>query len=189
MQRTGFTLIELVVVIAVVMIVTGTSLPRLTELSQSNSAYQEKKRWLQLFSFARASAALENSLVTLCPLQANRCADDMHQEWALFTDSNRNKILDPDEKILRVLLPKAETRFGYYNLGQPYFRFGDIRGDNTYLGMASGFTLCPLGELDKTAYHMTINILGRAKLHSRRNDQQQPMRFSHQRWQMARCDR
>ena len=35
MQRTGFTLIELVVVIAVVMIVTGTSLPRLTELSQS----------------------------------------------------------------------------------------------------------------------------------------------------------
>jgi prepilin-type N-terminal cleavage/methylation domain-containing protein len=189
MNSKGFTLIEFIVVIAILMIITGTSVPRLEDLSRSYIAYQEKNRWLNLFAFARASAALENSIVTFCPLRANHCSEDMHQEWALFTDPNNNRIRDAGEQILRVLEPKAETRFGYYNLGKPYFRFGDIRGHNTYLGLASGFTLCPFGLLDKTAYHITINILGRAKLYSQRNDQQQPMRFTHSRWQVARCDR
>jgi len=189
MNSKGFTLIEFIVVVAILMIITGTSIPRLEDLSRSYIAYQEKNRWLHLFSFARASAVLENTIVTLCPLQASQCIEDMHQEWALFTDSNNNRVLDADEQILRVLQPKAEARFGYYNLGKPFFRFGDIRGHNTYLGMAGGFTLCPFGQLDKTAYHMTINVLGRAKLYSQRNDQQQPMRISHSRWELARCDR
>jgi prepilin-type N-terminal cleavage/methylation domain-containing protein len=189
MNSKGFTLIEFMVAVAILMIITGTSMPKLEDLSRSYSAYLEKNRWLNLFAFARASAALGNSIVTLCPLQANRCIEDMHQEWALFTDSNNNKILDNNEQILKVLLPKPESLFGYYNLGKPYFRFGDIRGHNTYLGMASGFTLCPLGHLDKTAYHITINILGRAKLYTQRNERQQPLRFTHQRWQLARCDR
>jgi len=189
MNSKGFTLIELMVAVAILMIITGTSMPGLEDLSRSYSAYQEKNRWLNLFAYARASAALENSIVTLCPLQANQCGEDMHQEWALFTDANNNRILDADEQILRIIEPRAETRFGYYNLTKPYFRFGDIRGHNTYLGLARGFTLCPLGRLDKTAYHITINILGRAKLYTQRNTQQQPLRFTHNRWQVARCDR
>lgn len=183
----GFTLVELMVVLSVLAFVTITAIPAFEKLSRLIEADAEKSNWVQLLNYGRSVAATENTIVVLCPMANDECVNDMHERWVLFTDSDKSKSLDEGETVLRHFEPKEESTFGYYSAGVPYFRFGS-HNSKVYQGMPEGFTFCPFGDLDDTAYHLTINIIGRVRVYNERDEDGAPLRKKDGSWIIAECD-
>ncbi len=186
--RQGFTLVELLVTVTLLTIIALFSYPNMQNLVRTSRARAEKNHWVSLLNFARGTAITENTRVVLCPIIDDECVNDVHQPWVIFTDPNKSRTIDTTEKVLREFTPRPESMFGYYSSGVPYFRFGSDTSD-IYQGMPEGFTICTLGLLDNTAYHLTVNIIGRVKVFNERNSEGQPLRYHDSHWELTDCSR
>jgi type IV fimbrial biogenesis protein FimT len=115
----GFTIVELMVTIAVAAILFGLALPSLSRFVLVNQTSAAAEDLLADLYYARTEAIKEASTITLCASNnptatAPSCAGTTattFNGWVVFVDSNANGALDTGETVLRVhaLMPTGIT--------------------------------------------------------------------------------
>jgi type IV fimbrial biogenesis protein FimT len=111
----GFTLLELMVVLAITAILTAVAIPSFSNLIQSNAVSVNANILLSDLRFARSEAIRRGGSVVMCRSDAPEATNpvcssassgaDGHgwaDGWILFQDWNGNGVQDDDEPLLRV---------------------------------------------------------------------------------------
>ena len=101
-KHRGFTLIELMVVLAVTGIMLGFGVPRLTAMLQSNRTAASLNSLSAHLNYARSEAVRRNANITVAALDPGFPAQ-WHRGWVVFIDTNNNGTLDALEQQLRVV--------------------------------------------------------------------------------------
>lgn len=100
----GFTLIELVVTLAVAAILTVLAIPGYTTTVKNNRLHNAANAFVAAVNLARVESVRRNARVTLCKSgDGNGCATrgDWSQGWIVFVDANSNAARDGGEQLIR----------------------------------------------------------------------------------------
>lgn len=155
----GFTLIEVVVVLAIASILAMLALPSAKGFLLQARVNSELALLHRTVSAARTAALQKGVSITFCPLLSNVCHNDWRQELVLFVDQNRNRVLDNDEEILLKLdaVVAADTR--------EYPRTAvTFRADGSLDGFLNGtFVYCPEREDHPDSDGVVVSQTGRVR--------------------------
>ncbi|MCK4864139.1 MAG: GspH/FimT family pseudopilin [Gammaproteobacteria bacterium] len=174
----GFTLIELIVTMAVVSIVLLTGIPALNDMTNNNRLVAQINSIAGSVALARSEAIKTGTVVTVCASSdSNTCnVTTWKSGWIVFTDVDKDAVFDSgvDKKIqiqdalnggTTLTLSGNDSSSGgiYQFLPDGSSRDRDISGSTV-----GTFTLCPpAGTLTATqqkvkAKAININFIGRA---------------------------
>jgi type IV fimbrial biogenesis protein FimT len=111
MKQRGFTLTELIVVVAIVAILLNIGIPSYRYITNSYRLSSEVNGLLGDLQFARAEAVKEGLMVTACVSRDGATCDagsiTWQEGWIVFQDRNNDQTVDPGDTVLRV-----QTGFG-----------------------------------------------------------------------------
>lgn len=161
-KNKGFTLVEVIVAIAVVAILSAIALPSLNNFMVKMRVDNEVSEMQRLLLTARNIAINTGKNTTVCPLASGVCTTNWDDEISVFTnDSNNvatnNTYAAPDElvKIKEAIRSGDELQFGNTSV---------IYAPSGQLITASGtFSYCPKGEADESR-GIDLSISGRSYL-------------------------
>jgi len=158
----GFTLLELVITIALVAIVTGfatQSFGRWVEQSKHRTLIEH---YHSVFAFARWSAASQRQLVTVCPLSLkNVCVDNWQRPISVFDDSDNDKQPDGGTVLREFPLDLDGFKLHSRTAGRGYFQFNP---EGMTHGAMGSLVLCPTVTTSGNMSYMAINIAGRFRV-------------------------
>jgi len=98
----GFTLLDLVYVLAISAILLTLGLPAMSELLEKNLIQSEIHLLEQEFNIARRRAVIDNAPHTVCSLDANlRCMKSWQNKIDIFKDVNGNRAIDPEDRYIK----------------------------------------------------------------------------------------
>jgi type IV fimbrial biogenesis protein FimT len=103
-RDSGYTMLELVMTMAIVVILGTIALPGFKYVTTSNRIATEVNGLLGDIQFARSQAVKEGLTVTICASSTpyRGCTNtDWELGWIVFLDTNGNKGVDPGEAIIR----------------------------------------------------------------------------------------
>jgi type IV fimbrial biogenesis protein FimT len=167
----GFTLIELMVALAIAAVLAGLAAPSFRELTTNNRLKSHATAFHTSLLLARSEAIKRKSRVVLCKSSDGAACTDSggwQQGWIVFSDANDNASLDSGE----VLLQKVASLSGnfvlkgegnlvdyvsYSSTGAPKL----MASDNYQTG---SFTLCQLGISGGNARQIEIFATGRLRI-------------------------
>jgi len=111
-RQTGFTLVELMVTIAVLAIIAGIATPTFIEMIRNSRARSAATELAAMINYARSEAIKRSNNVAICksanPDDATPACTtngDWSTGWFAFVDANANGAVDTGEPILRVGRP------------------------------------------------------------------------------------
>lgn len=87
----GFTLVELMVTIAVAAILLAIGVPSLTSLYEGTRSTNEIRKISDVFAFARNQAVNYGATVTVCPYAASPCGTDWNKGFSVYIDNGGEK--------------------------------------------------------------------------------------------------
>jgi len=166
----GFTLIELMVVIAVLAITVMVAVPSMRGLIHRNQLRTETSRLLSAINLTRSEAISRNAVVSLCPSAFSTdgiavCSRSYSDGWIVFTNADRDRVVDKDvDEILRVfkglptgysLTNKAGTRDAFEVIS--YRPDGSSRRNRTLM-------ICPPFDAKIPSWSLVMNIVGRPRV-------------------------
>lgn len=175
-SNTGFTLIELMVVLAILAIVAALAAPSLERFIVRNRVASITNDLLATINFARTEAITRNQCVSICPVANPRVADprcraddDWSAGWAVFVNSTcaapagQQTNTDPNELLrVREALPAnyTLTDANGINLAMRFNPRGQfIAGAG---GLGAKINILPPGGIGDTASRVIcINMMGR----------------------------
>jgi type IV fimbrial biogenesis protein FimT len=100
-RQQGTTLIEQIMLLAIIGILTGMAVPSLRKLLTHNQQQIAQSDFIAALQYARETALTTGKRTLFCPTRdGSRCSNDLHWEngWLLFQDG----VNQPDHKPLRV---------------------------------------------------------------------------------------
>lgn len=158
----GFTLTELLIVLAIAAIVLGQVVPGIGSLATNSRKQSAVSDLIALINLARNTAAHEQTAVTLCPLDPNnKCIADWSLPLTAFRDPSRSKTLTAETQIIRVSNGWALGHLTVKSSNRPYFRF---RPSGMALEAIGNITWCPPDNDARNAEQIRINMGGRPSL-------------------------
>jgi type IV fimbrial biogenesis protein FimT len=169
----GFTLIELIVTLAVVSIVLLTGIPALNQMTDNNRLVTQINSIAGSLALARSEAIKTATTVTLC-VSTNGAACDgtaatnWENGWLVFTDSNRdNAINGSSDTLIRIqdqFNGGTTLRLSLYDVpGVIQFLADGTTRDRDSNGTSVGtFTLCESTNTATKAKAVNVNFIGRA---------------------------
>lgn len=146
----GFTLVELMITLAVAAVVLALAIPSFTSMINSNRLAALSNDIAGSLQLARMEAVRRGVRVVACPSNdGSTCATGNPMNgWILFTDVNSNDALDAGDEVLRYLTVKPPTQFwaspSVSTTGRVVFRpdgFAYQSGSATTL-LAAAFRAC-----------------------------------------------
>ena len=161
MKLNGFTLIETLVAIAILIILTAVGIPSMVDLLIKMRVNNEINHINRLLLLSRNTALNTNQPVTLCPLNGNTCVNQWHLPLSVFTDANNNKVYEPllKERLIQHKSAIAEgdkLQYGNTRKGLTYAPDGYLLG----WGQNATFIYCPKDHLNKSRA-ITVAVSGR----------------------------
>ena len=104
-QASGFTLIELIVTLAISSILAASAFPSLSGLIAQERTVILTNTLAGALAYARSEAVTQHTIIITCQSnngsECNR-SQDWHNGWIIFVDKNHNKQREPEESLLRV---------------------------------------------------------------------------------------
>jgi type IV fimbrial biogenesis protein FimT len=166
----AFTLIELMVVIAIVALTLVSTIPTMRELIHNNALRSEAARLLSAINLMRSEAIGRNSTVSMCPSSffydaVPTCSRNYSDGWIIYTNGDKDRVVDVDtETVLKAFegLPagyslsnKAGTHDAFELIS--YLQDGSSRRNRTLLLCAPWVTRSP-------SWSIVMNRVGRPRL-------------------------
>lgn len=98
-RHTGFSVVELMIIVAIVAIVATIALPSFNDLIVQNRLSSQANELVAGVSLARTAAIESNSGGGFCPANASQsgCGGSWQNGWLAWADANGNGAADPDE--------------------------------------------------------------------------------------------
>ena len=168
--RLGFTLIELMIVLAVLSAIATIVLPSMQHIINSNQLRSQTSRLLSSINLARSEAINRNQIVSLCPSTyvstgVASCSRNYADGWIVFTNRDRDRNVDGDsDEIISVFegLPpgyslriRAGTRNAFELIS--YRPDGSSRRNRTLM-------ICPPRGRPIPSWSLVMNVVGRPRV-------------------------
>ena len=110
MKAKGFTLLELMITLAIVAILLVVAVPSFQTFIESNRLTASSNLFLTMLSYARSEAVRRGGTVSICAGSNNACVcnagDGCDNNWKngylIFFDANGNCTIDAQDQVLRV---------------------------------------------------------------------------------------
>lgn len=158
-RTTGFTLIELMVTVAVLAIMAALAFPSFQGTLRSNRIATTTNELLASVSMARSEAIRSTRGGGVCSsADGKACGGDWNSGWLVWTDSNGNEALDDAEPVIRYVQPKARLLISGSDTPIAF----DSRGRS-----ASGeqeISLQPEGDIAEPARCLHISPAGQTRI-------------------------
>ena len=186
----GFTLIELVVTMAVVSIVLLTGIPALNQMTSSNRFVTQINSISGSLALARSESIKQSNSITLCGSTDGAACDTPNWElgWIIFSDVNNNATLDSATDTMLKIVDKfsggstlrlsrsdSTSVIRYKSDGS----LRDIDSSITSINNRGTFTLCPSDgtatEKKAKAKAININTIGRVSRAIGANETEKPV--------------
>ena len=178
----GFTLIELIVTLAVVSILLLTGIPALNQMTTSNRLVTQINSIAGSLSLARSESIKRGESITLCGSTDGETCDTSNWEsgWIVFSDADNNAVLNSaSELMLKIVDPfsgGSTLRLSQSDSASVvrYKSDGSLRDIDpaiTSINNMGTFTLCDSSASVTKAKAINVNPLGRV---SRAEDTDDP---------------
>lgn len=125
----GFSLIEMVVTLSIAAVLISYALPSIYDIKSNKILINERDRLTVSFAYARTYAITQQKQVVVCPSLSGHDCDNQsnwYQGWIVFDDTNRNRQLDSDEKLLQFENPMDESIIATSSTYRSKIRFNNI---------------------------------------------------------------
>lgn len=160
--QSGFTLIEIMVVVALIAILASLAVPSWTQLLVRNSVRASVNDFSLSLQFARSQAVLLNSPVTLCPSSdgANCTATDYAAGWIVRVGPAANSV---GQRILQDVLQRDRVTITASHAGAQFIFLPNGSPGNGFAGSTVAITPTATGLNDLTRW-LCINRTGRIRV-------------------------
>ena len=169
-RQRGFTLMELIITVAIAAIVLSIGVPSFQGMMRNNRVIANTNDFLGSLNLARSEAIKRGAglRVVLCPGTPAGCSGTAWGSgWIVFVDANNNGVWDTGEQVLRVHEPLAggDTLTGNTPVST-YISFAAdgtarVANSNAFQAGTLTFTLCNSTKQRNT---VVINSVGRARV-------------------------
>lgn len=162
-KQPGFSLLELLVTIAIFSLLAAIALPSFTHSLSEHKTKRKTKDLLTLLHLARSEAITEGALMTVCPLnEANKCIKDWNNSpVSLFMDPENKKQLSDQAHLIRMLPATKQVKLTIAPVHKSYFQFDSLGASHGSMGNLS---VCNTGDVLYSARQIVINLSGRPRM-------------------------
>lgn len=162
-NRRGFTLTELIVVLAIISITATIGIPSLQDVVAGTKIRNNVMELRDGITYTRTSAISRSAHTILCPWNENTgCHSDWSKSISIFVDRNHDETPDGNE-LLRVLTPSdISITVIPRPTGKRYFRFGPT---GMISGQAGSFVVCMnTASASRSMAYIAVNFGGRPRV-------------------------
>ncbi|MEH6616959.1 MAG: GspH/FimT family pseudopilin [Porticoccus sp.] len=167
-RKKGFTLVELLITIALVAVISALAVPSFQILIKKHKISLEARRVLTTLHFTRMEAIKRNSLVSLCPSSDGLdCSPDLNwmDGWIVFSDRGKRGELDHVlDRVIRVGDPAKKGNILYTTKHHKWFGY---QPDGHSVGSSgsgnTSFIICsPGGGIE--GQRVVVSLTGRPRV-------------------------
>lgn len=155
----GHTLPEIMTCLLISSLLASLALPSFSSLLQNNQKTQQTNTLLGLLHFARNTAVMTKSTVSLC---AGKTQCNQSNRWVesllVFLDNNSNGMLDEGETLLRQADLNNSYSWQWLSFRKRYYLTYEKNG--TTQALNGTFTLCTAGQ---ALHQVVISLSGRIR--------------------------
>ena len=166
----GFTLIELMITLAVVGIVLLTGLPSLNNMTDSNRLVSQINSLSGSLALARSEAIKSGKVVTICASSNTTSCNvtTWHSGWIVFTDLNKDTVFDGGTDTMIQIQgalnggPSLKLTLSDNTGTYQFLPDGSSRDSNSSGSTIGTFILCPKDNDANKAKALNVNFIGRS---------------------------
>ncbi|MCK5696676.1 MAG: GspH/FimT family protein [Gammaproteobacteria bacterium] len=161
-QESGFTLIELMISLAILAIIISQATPSFANMIHTQKANSEVNKFMSVIFLARSEAIKANKVATLCHSHDGlNCNGIWSDGWILFIDNDSDGRKDAGETIIKSDTQKYDYQISLSAFGsRHYMRFTPL---GLTLSQNGSFKLCPKNNDHHYARVVIISKTGRAR--------------------------
>lgn len=163
MHNKGLTLIELMIVIAIVAILAAIAMPSFNDLLRRQAINGQANALFSMLYLARSEAIKRSRVVTICKSSdGQNCGGNWSNGWLMFADQNKDGALDAGDEIVARGKISEEIAVGWVAFGSNnYIRFSP-RGMT--LAQNGTFTVCPKNADENLARAVVVSKTARVRI-------------------------